>query len=44
VIERVMRWAGFADTQVMRWVQTGPTSGRVGVLASKLPGLLDVFR
>ena len=44
VIERVMRWAGFTDTQVMRWVQTGPTSGRVGVLASKRPGLLDVFR
>jgi hypothetical protein len=44
VVERVMRWAGFTDTQVMRWVQTGPTSGRVGILASKRPGLLDVFR
>jgi hypothetical protein len=39
-----MRWAGFADTQVMRWVQTGPSSGRVGMLAAKRPGLLDVFR
>ena len=44
VVERVMRWAGFTDTQVMRWVQTGDSSGRVGILAAKRPGLLDVFR
>lgn len=44
VVERVMRWAGFEDTQVMRWVQTGERAGRVGILASKRPGLLEVFR
>jgi tRNA (mo5U34)-methyltransferase len=44
VVKRILHWAGFTDTQVMRWVQTGPTSGSVGVLASKRPGLLDVFR
>jgi SAM-dependent methyltransferase len=44
VVERIMRWAGFTDTQVMRWIQTGDDSGRVGILASKRPGLLDVFR
>ena len=33
-----MRWAGFTDTQVMRWVQTGAHLGRVGILASKRPG------
>ncbi|MGH2978416.1 MAG: class I SAM-dependent methyltransferase [Solirubrobacterales bacterium] len=44
VVDRVMRWAGFTDTQVMRWIQTGPDSGRVGILASKRPGLLDVLR
>lgn len=44
VIDRILRWAGFTDTQVMRWFQTGPDRGRLGMLASKQPGLLDPLR
>ena len=44
VVERILRWAGFIDTQVMHRVQTGETTGQVVILATKRPGLLDVFR
>ena len=44
VIEPILHWAGFIDTRVMHWLQTGETGGRVGILATKRPGLLDVFR
>jgi SAM-dependent methyltransferase len=44
VVEHVLRWAGFADTLVMRWIQTAPDRGRVGIMASKVPGLLDPLR
>lgn len=44
VVERILRWAGFIDTQVIHWVQTGETAGQVGILATKRPGQLDMFR
>jgi len=44
VVERILRWGGFIDTQVMHRVQTGETAGQVGILAAKRPGLLDEFR
>lgn len=44
VVERILRWAGFIDTQVSHWAQTGEAAGQVGILATKRPGLLDVFR
>jgi tRNA (mo5U34)-methyltransferase len=44
VVERILRWAGFIDTQVMHYMQTDETAGQVGILATKRPGLLDVFR
>jgi hypothetical protein len=44
VVERILRWAGFIDTQVTHWVQTGEAAGEAGILATKRPGLLDELR
>jgi tRNA (mo5U34)-methyltransferase len=45
VVERILRWAGFVETLVVRWVRGNRGSwGRLGMLASKRAGLLDALR
>jgi tRNA (mo5U34)-methyltransferase len=41
VLTRVFQWAGFVEFRVVRWVKKAKRGGRVGMLASKVPGLLD---
>jgi tRNA (mo5U34)-methyltransferase len=43
VLARILRWAGFVELRVYKWDrQTKPDAalGRVGIMASKVPGLL----
>jgi tRNA (mo5U34)-methyltransferase len=45
VVERILQWAGFVETLVVRWVEGDRGSwGRLGMLASKRVGLLDALR
>jgi hypothetical protein len=42
---RILEWAGFVETHVMRWVrESRPGWGRFGLVASKKPGLLDRWK
>jgi hypothetical protein len=44
VLEQILRWAGFPETRLSWWreeVQQGV--GRLEMLGSKKPGLLDAF-
>lgn len=42
---RILEWAGFVDFHVPRWVRRSHENwGRVGVVASKQPGLLDNWK
>jgi tRNA (mo5U34)-methyltransferase len=42
---RILEWAGFVETHVIRWVrESRPGWGRFGLVASKKPGLLDNWK
>jgi SAM-dependent methyltransferase len=44
-VEQILRWAGFVDVHVIRWVkEIQPGWGRLAMAASKREGLLDSLR